>query len=514
MAVEDLTRDLRNLVQMASKEGGVDHLLHFGLDWVQRLAPYDLATIFLLQNKELAVKAARGKLAGPKVMSHRLPLDEYPSILRILETRRARTFHEDDHAHGDGDPFDGVLDLPHGHACMVVPLCAGQENIGILTLDRASCGNYPKATVDLLEIYGQVLAMALLLAEQNERLKRLHGEARERERLLAHELSGNSDDLADCASNAMTELARRSKQVAQTNTPVLILGETGTGKERLANAIHAWSPRAHAPFVKINCAAIPENLLESELFGHLKGAFTGATRNRPGRFQMANGGTILLDEIGEMPLPLQAKLLRVLQEGTFEPVGSDRSVKVDVRVLAATHVDLAKAIEEKRFREDLYYRISVFPLTVPPLRHRLEDLPQLCHSLLADLAKRSGRQGLTVGSAGLEKLSSYTWPGNVRELGNVLERGAILAQTHVLGPRDLDLPSNQQPAERCLGTETHEEPILTLAEAERRHILRALKHSSGKIYGTNGAAEILDLKPSTLQSRMKKLGIRRKVVAT
>jgi len=513
MAVEDLTRDLKTLVRMASSEDGVNHMLHFGLDWVQRLAPYDLATIFLVQNQELAVKAARGKLANPQVMHHRLSLSEFPAIRRILETRRARTFHEDDHSHGDGDPFDGVLDLPHGHACMVVPLCAGQDTIGILTLDRASCGSYPQATVDLLEIYGQVLAMTLLLADQNERLKRLHGEAIERERILAHELSGNSTEFADYTSASMKKLSQKASQVAQTNTPVLILGETGTGKERLANAIHAWSPRALAPFVKINCAAIPENLLESELFGHLKGAFTGATRNRPGRFQMANGGTILLDEIGEMPLPLQAKLLRVLQEGTFEPVGSDRSVKVDVRVLAATHVDLVKAIEEKRFREDLYYRISVFPLTVPPLRERLEDLPDLCASLLSDLSKRSGRKGLKVSPSGMAKLSSYTWPGNVRELGNVLERGAILSQSHILEPADLDLPSHK-PLEICSLTQAHPEALVTLAEAERRHILKALRHSGGKIYGENGAAEILDLKPSTLQSRMKKLGIRRKVVAT
>jgi len=513
MAVEDLTRDLKTLMKLASSEEGVDHLLHYGLDWVQRLAPYDLATIFLIHNEELAVKAARGKLATPKVMNHRLQLSRFPSIRRILETRRARAFHEEDHEHGDGDPFDDVLDLPHGHACMVVPLCAGQDNLGILTLDRAYCESYSQATVDLLEIYGQVLAMALQMAEQNEQLKRLHGDARERERLLVHELGGGGSDFADFKSATMREVARRAAQVAQTGTPVLILGETGTGKERLANAIHAWSPRANAPFVKINCAAIPESLLESELFGHVKGAFTGATRNRPGRFQMANGGTILLDEIGEMPLPLQAKLLRVLQEGTFEPVGSDRPVKVDVRVLAATHVDMAQAIEEKRFREDLYYRISVFPLTMPPLRERLEDLQQLCTSLLADLAKRGGRKGLSVSQAGMEKLRKHRWPGNVRELGNVLERAAILAQGNILGPGDLDLPQHSL-REPNFELEEDTEPILTLAEAERHHILKALRRTNGKIYGDNGAAQLLDLKPSTLQSRMKKLGIRRKVVAT
>ncbi len=206
----------------------------------------------------------------------------------------------------------------------------------------------------------------------------------------------------------MRDLARRARQVAETDTPVLLLGETGTGKERLARAIHRWSSRADHPFVTINCAAIPAGLLESELFGHVKGAFTGATRDRAGRFQMAHGGTLLLDEVGELPVELQAKLLRALQEKTFEPVGSDRTVRADVRILAATHVDLQQAIAQRRFREDLYYRLSVFPLRLPPLRERLEDLPQLCAFLLGEQARRTGRRGMRVTPEGLARLARMT----------------------------------------------------------------------------------------------------------
>jgi transcriptional regulator with GAF, ATPase, and Fis domain len=311
----------------------------------------------------------------------------------------------------------------------------------------------------------------------------------------------------------MRDLARRARQVAETDTPVLLLGETGTGKERLARALHRWSSRGDAPFVTINCAAIPAGLLESELFGHVKGAFTGATRDRAGRFQMANGGTLLLDEVGELPVELQAKLLRALQEKTFEPVGSDRTVRADVRLLAATHVDLQQAISQRRFREDLYYRLSVFPLRLPPLRERLEDLPQLCAFLLEEQSRRTGRRGMRVTPEGLERLASYGWPGNLRELANVLERATILSRGLELGPDAFDLPTREKapPASESAPAEKREksEKVPTLAAVQREHILRVLSLTKGRIYGPGGAAQLLGLKPSTLQSRMKKLGIAR-----
>ncbi|HSD30082.1 MAG TPA: sigma 54-interacting transcriptional regulator, partial [Vicinamibacteria bacterium] len=458
-------------------------------------------------------RAARGPLASDAVRRHELRLSDFPTIREALETRRARAYSEDDHAHGDGDPFDGVLDLPDGHSCMVVPLCAGERALGVLTLDRSVCEPYPTAVVNLVEVYGQILAIAIQNAEDRAAFERLHHQEHAHAKLLEEELRGDAEGILETSRNpAMRELARRARQVAETDTPVLILGETGTGKERLARAIHQWSPRADKPFATLNCAAIPSGLLESELFGHVKGAFTGASRDRPGRFQMANGGTLLLDEIGEMPIELQAKLLRVLQEARFEPVGSDRTVKVDVRILAATHVDLPRAIAERRFREDLYYRLSVFPLRLPPLRERLEDLPRLVLVLLEEQARRTGRRGMRVTRDGLLKLGQHEWPGNLRELANVLERATILATSRDLGPEVLDLPARgvtvvQGPPRRKAA---FAERVLTLDDAQKAHIERVLELTGGRIYGREGAAERLGVKPSTLQSRMKKLGIRRR----
>jgi transcriptional regulator with GAF, ATPase, and Fis domain len=510
-AAVDLTRDLHDLVGLAAREDGVEDLLRRGLDWLQRVAPYDLATIFVLEGATLVARTARGRLASDKVRRHELALADFPTLREALETRRARAFTEDDHEHGDGDPFDGVLDLPPGHSCMVVPLCAADRALGILTLDRAVCEPYAPGTVGLVEVYGQLLALALQSAQERATFERLHRQDHEHAKILEAERLGEAGVLETSRSAAVREVARRARQVAETDTPVLVLGETGTGKERLAGAIHQWSRRADQPFVTLNCAAIPEGLLESELFGHVKGAFTGAMRDRPGRFQMANGGTLFLDEVGELPVALQAKLLRVLQEGRFEPVGSDRPVKVDVRVLASTHVDLEKAIRERRFREDLYYRLSVFPVKLPPLRERKEDLKHLTAVLLEEQARRTGLRGRHVTPEGLARLASYDWPGNIRELANVLERATILSPKRELGPTVLDLPSradvNRGPASpRVAGSAVR---VDTLDEVQRAHIERVLGLTDGRLYGKGGAAERLGLKPSTLQSRMKKLGVRR-----
>ncbi|WP_044190787.1 sigma 54-interacting transcriptional regulator [Hyalangium minutum] len=508
-----VTQEARDLMDLASTEESVSELLRRGLDWLTRITRFDLATLFLLKDERLVAVAARGPLANAKVRGHVLKLAEFPMVRQALETRRARAFTEEDHS-GEGDPFDGVLDLPPGHSCMVVPLCSGERRYGVLTLDRSECETYPQAVVDLVEVYGQLLATALQNAEQKAAFERLHRQDHEHAKLLESQLGGDSEGILETSlSPVMRDLARRARQVAETDTPVLLLGETGTGKERLARAIHRWSPRADEPFVTINCAAIPAGLLESELFGHVKGAFTGATRDRAGRFQMAHGGTLLLDEVGELPVELQAKLLRALQEKTFEPVGSDKTVRADVRLLAATHVDLQQAISQRRFREDLYYRLSVFPLRLPPLRERLEDLPQLCAFLLDEQSRRTGRRGMRVTSEGLERLAAYGWPGNLRELANVLERATILSRVPELGPDAFDLPVREKaltaaPTVSAARAEKSEK-VATLAAVQREHILRVLSLTKGRIYGPGGAAQLLGLKPSTLQSRMKKLGIAR-----
>jgi transcriptional regulator with GAF, ATPase, and Fis domain len=512
----DLTRDLKELVGLATGEQAENELLRRGLDWLARVAPYDLATVFLLEGQRLAVQAARGSLADERLTNHTLSLQDFPTIQEALDSRRARIFTENDHAHGDGDPFDEVIGFPPGHSCMVVPLCAGEECLGVLTLDRTVCEPYPPHVVSLAEVYGQLLAMALQNARQKGVLGRLHEQKRHQVQLLETERVADPEVIfSRSRAPQMREVLQRARAVAQTTTPVLILGETGTGKEQLARTLHRWSPRAERPFVTVNCAAIPSGLLESELFGHVKGAFTGAVSDRPGRFPMANGGTLLLDEIGELSMDLQAKLLRVLQEGSFESVGSDRTVKIDVRILAATNVDLERAMQRRQFREDLYYRLSVFPLWLPPLRERLSDIPLICEVLLQDLGRRMGRQDYRVTREGLAKLASYQWPGNLRELANVLERAMILASERRLGPEVLDLPT------RSSVLPTEEPPpsgplkpaiaaVQTLDALEREHIRRVLTLTGGRLYGKGGAAELLGLKPSTLQSRMKKLGIERK----
>ncbi|MGZ5958037.1 MAG: sigma-54 interaction domain-containing protein, partial [Myxococcaceae bacterium] len=291
------------------------------------------------------------------------------------------------------------------------------------------------------------------------------------------------------------------------DTTVLILGETGTGKELFARAIHEGSRRRGKPLVKVNCAAIPAALIESEFFGHERGAFTGATARRDGRFTLADGGTIFLDEVGEIPLELQGKLLRVLQEGEFEPVGSSRTRKVDVRVIAATNRDLGKAVAEGKFREDLFYRLSVFPLVVPALRERGDDVVLLAEEFARQFAARTGKRLLPLGPEAAGRLRAYTWPGNVRELQNVIERAVITARDGQLNlERALPVPEDPAaPAPEAARVLTARE----LARLERENLRRALETTDWQIAGEAGAARLLGLAPSTLASRMKALRLRR-----
>jgi transcriptional regulator with GAF, ATPase, and Fis domain len=286
------------------------------------------------------------------------------------------------------------------------------------------------------------------------------------------------------------------EQVAPTDSSVLVRGETGTGKELVAQAIHRLSPRRSHLLVKINCAALPSGLVESELFGREKGAFTGALTRQVGRFEVADGSTLFLDEIGELSLEVQAKLLRVLETGEFERLGSPRTIKVDVRVIAATNRDLAEEIKRGRFREDLYYRLNVFPIRVPALRERAEDIPLLVWTFLEELSSRMGKRITQVPRKTMEALQRHSWPGNVRELKNVIEHGAILTTGDTLRVPMLDDAAPVGAAQP------------TLADSERELILRALESKSWKIKGPKGAAAALGLNPSTLYSRMKKLGIR------
>ena len=288
------------------------------------------------------------------------------------------------------------------------------------------------------------------------------------------------------------------QKVAPTDATTLIHGETGTGKELIARAIHATSQRRDRPLIKVNCAALPTHLIESELFGHEKGAFTGASSQRIGRFELADKATIFLDEIGELPVELQPKLLRVLQEGTFERVGSSRTREVDVRVIAATNRDLQTEVQAGRFRQDLYYRLSVFPIFVPPLRERTEDIPFLLEAFVQKFNKKLGKSIEAIPQPILDALQQYAWPGNIRELENIVERAVISTEGSTL---QLELPSVPAPSDH--------ESLQSLANMERAHILRVLEAKLWRIEGPKGAAAVLELHPNTLRFRMKKLGITR-----
>jgi len=307
------------------------------------------------------------------------------------------------------------------------------------------------------------------------------------------------------SSPEVQEPLRLVSRVAPTNCTVLILGETGTGKELIARAIHENSSRRGKPMVKLNCATLPANLIESELFGHERGSFTGAFERRIGKFELAHNSTLFLDEIGELPLELQVKLLRVLQEREIERIGSKTTMRVDVRIIAATNRDLEQEVEEGRFRADLFYRLNIFPIGLPPLRNRREDIPLLVTHFVQKLAKKTGVRIINVSKNALQQLMNYSWPGNIRELEHVIERSMLLADDGVI--REIYLPAKKENGPRK--NAVMEFIAKTIEENERDHILNTLKYCKGKISGNYGAAEFLGVPPSTLSSKLKRLGIGR-----
>ncbi|MBS1807066.1 MAG: sigma 54-interacting transcriptional regulator [Acidobacteria bacterium] len=315
-------------------------------------------------------------------------------------------------------------------------------------------------------------------------------------------------------SPALLEVLQQVERVAPTDATVLILGETGTGKELIARGIHNLSPRKERPLVKVNCGAISAGLVESELFGHVKGAFTGAVDKRVGRFELAHGGTLFLDEVGELPMETQVKLLRVLQEGEFEPVGSSKTIKVDVRIIAATNRNLEEEVNAGKFRADLYYRLNVLPIRNPALRERRDDIPQLAMFFLSRFARKFGRKMEGIGQETIELLTNYGWPGNVRELQNLIERGVVLASGTILTLDRAMLPPASVPKVQAVAAPASlpmpsSNPDTSLENVERQHILEVLAQTNWVIEGERGAAKVLNLHPNTLRSRMKKLGIQR-----
>jgi formate hydrogenlyase transcriptional activator len=389
----------------------------------------------------------------------------------------------------------------------------------IAILDDKPMGRDPRA-IDLVKIFAARAAAELKRQRAENDLQAALDQVRalqkklEAENVYLQEEISREHNFEEIVGNSkpLLEVLRRVETVAPTDSTVLIMGETGCGKELIARAIHSRSKRSQRPLVKLNCGAIPTGLVESELFGHMKGAFTGALERRVGRFELADGGTLFLDEVSELPLDTQVKLLRVLQEHEFEPLGSSRTLRVNVRIIAASNRDLDKAVQEGRFRADLFYRLNVLPLTLPPLRHRRSDVPLLTAFFVERFARQFGKQITGIAQDTMDLLSRYDWPGNIRELQNVIERAVVLAQSPVLKLGADMLPVSSAENERLadLGSATGPQAAQsTLEDVEKRHILGVLERTSWVIEGERGAAKVLDLHPNTLRSRMKKLGIER-----
>jgi formate hydrogenlyase transcriptional activator len=420
------------------------------------------------------------------------------------------------------DLYDMIPDSPAiaegmKTAC-VLPLVSRGRTHGVLLLGRRDEKPFcPEDIAFLMQLAGQVAiavenALAYKkIAELKEKLthEKLYLQDEIRTELNFEEIVGKSAALRSVLQQVAT--------VAPTDSTVLIYGETGTGKELIARAIHNLSSRQSNAFVKLNCAAIPMGLLESELFGHEKGAFTGAIAQRIGRFELANGGTVFLDEVGEIPLELQPKLLRVLQEREFERLGGTRTLRTDARLIAATNRDLASMVDEQKFRSDLFYRLNVFPVRVPSLRERPEDIPLLVRHFAEQCARRMNKRIETISSEALKQMRQYHWPGNIRELQNVIERAVILSGGPVLNVPLAEIQSRPSPMALKQAGELGKESRSTtlqdirneLEDTERKHILRVLEQTNWVVAGPNGAATRLGMKRSTLQLRMRKLGLSR-----
>jgi formate hydrogenlyase transcriptional activator len=386
-------------------------------------------------------------------------------------------------------------------SCILCPLIVRGAPYGFLAIGSRRRNAFSDRDLAFAEQIGFHLSQAITNFTAYEEIRVLKEQLEQENVYLRDEINATVDFKPLVGeSAALQKTLKLIEQVAPTDSTVLITGETGTGKELLAQAIHRLSPRKEKPLITLNCAALPPTLIESELFGHEKGAFTHATARKIGRFELADGGTIFLDEVGDLPLDLQAKFLRVLEAQELQRVGGTQTIRVNVRVLAATNIDVDQAVKQGRFRSDLFYRLNVFPVRVPPLRERRDDIPSLARHFVKKYSGRHRRAITRIGHGTLKALVSYDWPGNVRELEHVIERAVIVSHGPLLAIDELAPPDEQT---------TKGSAPRTLADAERTHILETLRQTNGVLAGKHGAATRLGMKRSTLQHRMKKLGIRR-----
>lgn len=495
---------------------------------LRELVEYELAVVLSYEDdQQLKVKKADGPLNTSKLDSFTISLQDRRDIAKLINHKEPYLFREDEE---HIDTYAGVLDLPSGHSCLVSPLYLEDQLLGMLTLDHRSCNMFTPQLVKLIQTLSKLISLALAQSQNTQILNRQKEDLiRQRNNLLPSDKGVFKDLIGD--SPAWSQVRDAIRLAASSDIPVLITGETGTGKEVVARAIHKLSHRAGNPFIALNCSALSSGVVESELFGHEKGAFTGAQYRRKGRFELADSGSLLLDEIGDLPIEVQPKLLRVIQEGLFERLGGEKSITTNARIIAATHVDLKQAVNDNNFREDLFYRLSVFPIHLPPLRERGEDALLLAEYFVRIIKQRSGFEGLALSWKALNQIAALPWEGNVRQLRNVIERAALLSRGETIQQEHIVLDTafpNRQVMGSAETSEEHAFPrksssagnnglqygdfidqdhVRPLETVIREHIISALSFTKGKIYGRGGAAELLGLKPSTLQSRIKKLGI-------
>ena len=473
---------------------------------LRRLVPHEYASLSLydrethrLQIHALDFPVSKGMLQEGLSVG----VDESPTG-RALMTGQPVFINRDDVKEFGSDIARRILDEGLKSACCL-PLISHDRPLGTLVVASLEEDNFPAKDAELLQHVANQIAIAVENSlAYNEEVKRANQLSEEKLYLQDEIRSEYNFEEIIGESAGLKNILGQLQTVAPTDSTILILGETGTGKELIARAIHHLSTRRERTLVKVNCAAIPTGLLESELFGHEKGAFTGAIAQRVGRFELAHRGTLFLDEVGDIPLELQPKLLRVLQEQEFERLGSPRTIKVDVRLVAATNVDLARKAADHQFRMDLYYRLNVFPIVIPPLRERREDIPLLVRYFAQKYARRMKKPIDTVPVKAMAALTEYHWPGNVRELENFIERAVILSRG-----AELQLPLAELKQRTKIPVAATSNGLATLEHAEREHIMRALGESRWVIGGPSGAAARLGMKRTTLQSRMRKLGIDR-----
>jgi transcriptional regulator with GAF, ATPase, and Fis domain len=403
-------------------------------------------------------------------------------------------------------PFSRTLGMPDAPALVMRPKLEGKLLGGVVIINEQGA-KYSAEHVRLMSRLNEPFAIALSNYLRYREVARLKDLLADDNRYLHEELRGQVGEEIIGANFGLKKVMELARQVAPLSSPVLLLGETGVGKEIIASAIHRWSPRNGGPFIKVNCGAIPETLIDSELFGHEKGAFTGALTQNRGRFERAHGGTIFLDEIGDLPHEAQIRLLRVLQEKEIERVGGTKPIQVNIRVIAATHRDLEAMLDKGRFRQDLYFRLRVFPIAIPPLRDRLADIPALVQHFMQKKAREIGLAHIpTLAPNAIGHLTNYSWPGNVRELQNAVERALIVSKEQPLAFDDLAIPAKRSLPE-ALPSDRMGPDSLNLNLAISRHIIRILEMTGGRVGGEKGAARMMGINASTLRKKMRKLGI-------